>query len=259
MSDYDALRTQVDAALLSTDPYTALDELQRAGVFRDALPEVEAIVGFGGGKSGHKDLWDHTRRVVAQCPMTLRVRLAALFHDVGKPVAFKMRAGKVTFHGHELDSLWQFKRARDRTGAFEDVGDGVEGLLVYLGRTESYEPGWEDSAVRRLSRDVGPLWDELIALTKADCTTGRPEKRARVQGLACELDERRKRLVEADAVLPALPKGLGDALMARYGKPGGKWLGDVMAQLKTRVEAGELPRHGDVSDYLTDADTLVVP
>lgn len=250
-----ASRARFDVALMSRDPVSALDDLEKMGHLC-VFPELEAIVGFGGGDSGHKDLWHHTRRVVAQCPLSLTVRWAALFHDVGKPVVFRAAGSKVMFHGHEAASVRLFASARARTGMFDAEGDDIEVLLEFLGRAESYSADWEDSAVRRLSRDIGPLWDDLIALTRADCTTGRPEKREHVQVLARELDERRNRLAEEDAVPPALPKGLGDALMVRYGRPGDKWLGDAMAVLKARVEAGELPRNAPFDVYLSAADEL---
>lgn len=258
MSDIDtrAARARLDAALMAADPYRTLDDVRQSGVIRDMLPEVQAIVGFGGGRSGHKDLWDHTRRVVAQCPMTLLVRWAALFHDVGKPDAFRHdQKQKVTFHGHEARSTDLFTRVARRTGMFTAAEEArITVLLVLLARSGSYSPEWDDSAVRRLSRDAGAAWDDLIALTRADCTTGRPEKREHVQALAGELDARRRALCEADAVLPALPKGLGDALVARFGRPPGKWLGDLMGELRGSVERGELPRSGPIDAYVAAVD-----
>lgn len=253
------MRARFDAALMADDPYRALGDLQEAGLFYQHLPEVEAIVGFGGGTSGHKDLWDHTRRVVAQCPRSLTVRWAALFHDVGKPVTFKQstgRGGKVSFHGHEAASTAAFERITARTGWFVDIGPGIKTLLEFLGRSEAYSAAWEDGAVRRLSRDVGPMWDELIALTKADCTTGRPVKRDHVQAQAVELDSRRNALVATDQLAPALPTGLGNVLIETFDRRPGKWLGDLMDELRARVDRGDLPRNAGHDVYVAAAQTI---
>ena len=60
----------------------------------------------------------------------------------------------------------------------DDVSRLVELHLRFHGYGEG-EGGWTDAAVRRFVRDAGHLLDELIELTRSDCTT-RNERKARM-------------------------------------------------------------------------------
>ena len=57
---------RLNAALMDRDPAFQLQQLADDGTLRGKLPEVDGLVGFGGHGQGHKDLWDHTKRVVSQ-------------------------------------------------------------------------------------------------------------------------------------------------------------------------------------------------
>ncbi len=88
------------------------------------------------------------------------MRLAALFHDVGKPKTRVDRRRGVSFHHHEVVGA---RMTRDRMRALQYSNDDVEAVtqLVYLHlRFHTYQMGWTDSAVRRFVRDAG---DQLLA------------------------------------------------------------------------------------------------
>lgn len=244
-------REKFETALMSADPQGPLEALQESGELGKALPEVQAMVGFGGGNSGHKDLWWHTKLVVKQCEPIVNVRWAALFHDVGKPPTFERKNGKVTFHSHEAMSAKLWNRAARRLGWFSDQERKDIKFLVYnLGRVEAFYSGWNDSAIRRLSREVGDYWDDLMALAWADSTTKHDRKRSKHHQRMRELMERRDAILAADAAVPALPKGLGDVLCAELGLTPSRELGALMGRLKATVEAGELERQADPSVYV---------
>src|SRR5690606_11028569 len=106
--------------------------LEETGVLAQLYPEVAAMVGVGGGGSGHKDLWWHTKCVVGQAAPIRAVRWAALFHDVGKVDTFSRASGKVTFHGHELLSARLFDQAARRSGLEPDFRKYVRILVRHL-------------------------------------------------------------------------------------------------------------------------------
>ena len=58
-----------------------LDEL---GYFKVYIPELARLKGLVQNRYHTKDAWDHTRHVVKNTPSRILVRLAALFHDMGK-------------------------------------------------------------------------------------------------------------------------------------------------------------------------------
>jgi poly(A) polymerase len=238
--------------LVSRNADELLEVIQRSGVLGEVFPEVQAMVGFGGHGQGHKDLWDHTKKVVKQAKAVPEVRWAALFHDVGKVESFSKESGKVTFHRHEYVSARMFRQAMRRTGLLGgDFRDRVHTLIRNLALVEGYSEEWTDSAVRRLNRDLGETLEQTLLLARADVTSKHAHKRERVQRLMHELGERARAIAEADAKLPPLPKGLGQALMVEFGIPPSKKLGEIRAALAALVESGELEGQRAV-DYYVD-------
>ena len=242
-----------DEILTAKDAYDRLEELHADGTLHSVFPEITPIVGFGGLDEGHKDLWDHTKRVVSQAVPQPVVRWAALFHDVGKPKRFHRdpKTGKISFHNHEGLSASLFRAAARRTQFFtSDEAKTIEFLIRHLGHVEAYERDWTDSAVRRLSKLIEGYTDEVLALCRADITTRFSEKRRAHIERTNDLARRIRELAALDAIPPALPKGLGDALMAKLGLQPGRELGLIMNGLRGRVEAGELPRNAEIEVYL---------
>ena len=135
------------------------------------------------------------------------LRLAALFHDVGKPRTRAFVDGGVTFHHHEVVGA---RMTRQRMQALRYPNDEVEVVteLVNLHlRFHTYRLGWTDRAVRRYVRDAGPLLDRLNELTRCDCTTRNANK---ARALGRRMDELEARIAELrqqeelDAIRPDL-------------------------------------------------------
>lgn len=240
----------VDNALMCRRPAEELELLLDTGVLEQVYPEVTAMVGFGGEGHGHKDLWWHTKTVVAQAKGRRPVRWAALFHDVGKVPTFSRAKGKVTFHGHEIVSARLFDKAARRTGLADDFRKHVRFLVRHLGRIEAYESDWTDSAVRRLFRDCERHFDDLLLLAGADITTKHADKRRAHRTRMMELSDRAVAIAEADASEPPLPKGLGTLVIEHLALDPGPEVGRIMAELAAAVEAGELPARAEPDVYL---------
>ena len=237
--------------LMSDRADLALEALQKRGVLRQTLPEVQAMVGFGGQDQGHKDLWEHTKLVVMQSAKLASVRWAALFHDVGKVSSFSKESGKVSFHKHEYVSARLFARAMDRAHLLDGETFAEAHFIVRnLGLLEAYEPNWTDSAVRRLAKDLGVHFDRTLLLARADITTKHAHKRERNDRRLDELARRAAEIRARDAVVPPLPKGLGDALMVAFQIPPSKELGDLKAALEKAVEDGRVEGHREAAYYV---------
>jgi len=243
------MRDFLDRILCGPKAALGLEELRRIGGL-EFFDHVHPIVGFGGGSQGHKDLWEHTKKVVEQCVPRPVVRWAALFHDVGKVRTFERRDGKVSFHGHEALGARMFRAFSMGSRIFErEEQDRVHDLVLFLGRVESFEGEWTDSAVRRLMTDLGDRLEDVLALSSADITTGRDHKRQAILRSIADLTSRIAD-VRKEAEMPRLPKGLGDALFEQLGIPKSRELGDVMKGLEARLRAGELDPRTDVQGYV---------
>ena len=126
-----------------------------------------------------------------------RTRLAALFHDVGKPQTRGFQKGKgVTFHHHDAVGARMTRKRLTALRYSNDDIDAITELVALHLRFHTYEMGWTDSAVRRYVRDAGPLLAELNVLTRCDCTT-RNERKAAM--LAKRMDELEARIDELAA------------------------------------------------------------
>lgn len=253
------LRAELEALLLGHQVPDALQWLQRAGLLRVLLPELEATVAFTqeAGRR-HKDVWEHTKQVVAQAVPLPSVRWAALLHDIGKvPTRAFTADGKVTFHGHAEIGARMFDRIARRLAFPKPLRERVRGLVLHHLRANQYESSWTDAAVRRFDRQMGELLEELLLLSRADITSARQHKRDAAQRRLDELQARIASLRELDARQPPLPSGLGDEIMRQFGLAPGRAIGELKQQLEAAIERGELEERREPAYYLSWLAPLV--
>src|SRR5580693_910650 len=245
---------KADRVVMGEDPETGLDELLETGALAALFPEVHAMVGFGDGEWRHKDVWKHTKQVVRQAVPRLELRWAALFHDIGK---MKTRSitpdGKVHFLGHAEVGTRMFDKLDRRLGLFAPeppLKETVRFLILHHLRANQYSPDWTDSAVRRFARELGVHLEDLLCLARADITTKRPEKKRRGLQQIEELQHRIGQLAAEDALVPALPGGIGDEIMRAFGLPPSRKVGDLKRMLEEAAQTGEVASHQPAEAYI---------
>jgi len=248
------LRSYLDRILMSSDAEAGLDALLESGALTALLPEVDALVGFGDGEWRHKDVWKHTKQVVRQAVPRLEIRWAALLHDIGKVKTRSISPdGEVHFFGHAEVGARMFDKLNRRLPIFEkeeSLRKTVRFLILHHLRASQYDASWTDSAVRRFTREMGDLLDDLLCLSRADITTKRPEKKKKGLRQISELAERARKLADEDAVVPPLPSGIGDAIMRAFALPPSRLIGELKRRLEEGVEKGEVPGHRDSDFYV---------
>jgi tRNA nucleotidyltransferase/poly(A) polymerase len=114
---------ELSKLLLGQEPARALRLARDTGVLVELLPELAPAIGFEQDSRWHDLTVDeHTFAVVqatADAGRPLRVRLAALLHDLGKPVvAWRGRDGRLHFYG------------RDGGPGHEEVGAEIAAALL---------------------------------------------------------------------------------------------------------------------------------
>ncbi|MFQ5947330.1 MAG: CCA tRNA nucleotidyltransferase [Acidimicrobiia bacterium] len=187
------IRDELSKLLLGDKVGAALWGLVRSGLAEEFIPEVPALGVEQDPLHRHKHVLAHTIAVVEKCPPDLVVRLAALFHDVGKPATREMGKEGVTFHHHEVVGA-RMTKSRLRALRYSKQESGDVARLVYLHmRPHTYKMGWTDRAVRRYVRDAEHLLEPLNALVRCDVTT-RDRQRARAIGR--RIDELERRIAE---------------------------------------------------------------
>jgi poly(A) polymerase len=236
------VRDELDKLMVVEKPGEGLWFLVQTGLAEEFLPELPALGLEQDPIHRHKDVLAHTIAVVENTRPIRLLRLAALFHDVGKPKTRSFgTGGAVTFHHHEVVGA---RMTRDRMKALRYSSDDIETVsrLVDLHlRFHTYRLGWTDSAVRRYVRDAGPLLDLLNQLTRADCTTRNAARARTLARRMDELEERIARLQAQEELASIRPDLDGHHVMARLHLKPGPEVGDALAfLLELRLEEGPL-------------------
>jgi len=201
------VRDELSKLLTLPDPSAGLWFLTGTKLADEFLPELNSLELEQDPIHHHKDVLAHTIAVVRNTRPEVRVRLAALLHDIGKPKTRSFASGGVTFHHHEVVGA---RMTDERLRALKYPNLVVEDVvkLVYLHlRIHTYAMGWSDRAVRRYARDAGPLLDDLNHLVRCDCTTRNKKKAAALGRRMDELEARIETLraqEELDAIRPPL-------------------------------------------------------
>jgi poly(A) polymerase len=242
------VRDELDKLLVVEDPTAGLWFLVDTGLVDEFLPELPAMRLEQDPIHQHKDVLAHTIAVVANVAPKDRqgrpnriTRLAALLHDVGKPRTRAIGAGGVSFHHHEVVGA---RMARDRMRALKYSNEDVDAVskLVYLHlRFHTYGMGWTDSAVRRFVRDAGGQLDELIELTRCDCTTRNKRKADQLRRRMDDLEVRIAELRDQEELASIRPDLDGRAVMTELGIAPGRQVGEALAfLLELRLDEGPL-------------------
>ncbi|MGI8758893.1 MAG: CCA tRNA nucleotidyltransferase [Acidimicrobiales bacterium] len=236
------IRDELDKLVVVASPEAGLRFLVDTGLAEEFLPELPGLALEQDPVHHHKDVLAHTIAVVAKTRPERIVRLAALFHDVGKPKtrSFGPR-GKVSFHHHEVVGA---RMTRERMQALRYSTDDIEAVsrLVELHlRFHTFKMGWTDSAVRRYVRDAGPLLGELNELTRCDCTTRNQRKAEELSRRMDALEARIERMQAQEELSRIRPDLDGTQVMAHLGVAPGPVIGKALDfLLELRLEEGPL-------------------
>lgn len=243
---------EMGKVLTGAFPGPGLQFLADTRVLSFILPEVASMVTFSDSREGrHKDVWEHTKQVVTNADPSVNVRWAALCHDMGKVWTKQVfRDGKVHFFRHEDMSAILFEGISQRFRMEPVDADRIHYIIENHSRINLYREDWTDSAVRRLIRDVGAHLDDLIAFSKADLTSKRSERVEMIRALLADLQIRVLEIRERDEKANPLPKGIGNAIMQRFGLAPGPGIGKFRDLLIDAIDAGKLQAGADDEVYL---------
>lgn len=230
-------------ALMPEDPTESLWAILDSGRMEAIAPELPLLRMEQDPIHRHKDVLSHTIAVTAKTRPDELIRLAALFHDVGKPRTRRIDGQGVTFRHHEAVGARMTTKRLTALGFDEDLIENVSELVRMSGRFKGYTDGWSDSAVRRYAREAGPLLGSLNHLIRCDCTTRNAKKLAGIQAAMDDLERRIAELAEADRRAAERPDMDGNAVMEYLGIEPGPAVGQAVKMLlEAKRNEGELDR-----------------
>ncbi|MBC8104164.1 MAG: HDIG domain-containing protein [Cytophagales bacterium] len=240
---FERMRDEFTKTLLTSDAPLGLEMMRVTGLLSQFAPELAGMHGVTQNRFHRYEVWEHTMVALRHLPReaSLLVRLATLFHDIGKPRTRTVDAatGDVHFYGHEEVGAEMAREVMTRLRFSLDEIKAVTQMVGLHMRYGAYDPAaWTDASVRRLVRTVGEHRRDLFTIARADiaaCGTG-DFPTADLDGLS----ERMERLEAESQITRATSPLDGGEIMLRLDLKPGPLLGKVKEMLTDAVVGGEL-------------------
>ena len=233
------IRDELSKLIMAPAPGKALARVVATGLSTHFIPELASLAMEQDPHQRHKDVLAHTLAVVDKTSPDLVLRLAALFHDIGKPDTRQFGPDGVSFHHHEVVGARMTRRRMKTLRYPKEVVDDVSKLVFLHLRPHTLKMGWTDAAVRRYVRDAGPLLDDLNELVRCDVTTANPRRQRAIQNQIDELEKRIAELGAKEEISRLRAPIDGHQVMGYLGIGPGPRIGDIMGlMLERRIEEG---------------------
>lgn len=149
------VRDEFVKIVMSDHPEHGIQMLHDTKLLSHFLPELELGIGIEQNHHHTLTVWEHNLKAVDTCPSKkLEVRLATLFHDIGKPESKRGKDRDCTFYNHEYISARMTKTIMNRLKFSKKITDKtvllVKNHMFYYSVDEVTE-----TAVRRIIKKVG--------------------------------------------------------------------------------------------------------
>jgi poly(A) polymerase len=239
--------------LVSRYPIDGLRCLDEVGLLVLLLPEVSGLKGFHlSSPHHHKDVYEHTLKVVSQSVPTPLVRWSALLHDVGKLHTRSFTpTGQVHFFKHDEVGAYLCDGITFRLAFPSELCGEIHRLVLLHLRPGLYTSSWSDAAVRRLVKEAGSVLGALFDLARADNTTKRMSKRLSNLRNVKALSDRCAQIVSQDRTQQIrLPRGLGNAIIRQFELEPGPRIGELCVLCSEGVRDGRLAQDATVEHHL---------
>ena len=229
--------------LKSEKPSVGLKLMEETRILKLFIPEFEVCRGCiqGDGRGFHDfDVMDHLIYACDGAPKNnYKVRLAALFHDIGKPSCKRVieneKDGQLfTFYNHDNEGAKItekiLRRLKFSNEEIADVSHLVKNHMFH------YESSWSDAAVRRFIVRVGLQYmDDLFDLRVAD-VFGMHNNQVNLRNSTTsenilELKERIEKITEKQNALSLKDLCINGKDLMDIGIPSGKKIGVVLNEL----------------------------
>ena len=239
-------RDEVIKMLSADKPSIGFHFMEQTGVLSLFIPEFTACRNCiqSDSRGFHEfDVLDHLFYSCDGAPKSnLNVRLAALFHDIGKPLVKKSihvdNVEQLTFYNHEFISAQIAQTVLTRLRFPNTTVEAVVHLVKQ--HMFHYEPDWSDAAVRRFLVRVQPEYlNDLFDLRIADVygmhNTPVRLHDSEVGKNLCELKDRISAVMQQNTILGIKDLAVNGRDLMEAGIPAGRHMGQILNSLLDSV------------------------
>ena len=232
------IREEFNGILLSNNPFRGIELLRKTGVLPLIMPELMQGFGVNQNKFHKYDVYYHILHTIQAVEplendqLTLLVRLAALFHDIAKPMVQKKvsKQDDPVYYNHEVvgSSVAKkiMKRLKYSNAEIEFVTLLVRQHMFY------YQDEWTDGAVRRFMRAVGvENIKPLLKLREAD-RIGSGNRKDKESKAIPKLLARIDKIIEAENAITVKDLKIdGNDLIREFNLKQGPMIGKILNYL----------------------------
>lgn len=230
MVSIERVHDEIIKALASPRPSIFFDYMRDTGLMQIFIPELAALHGVEQPSEFHKhDVYWHSLYSCDAAPSdNLIVRLAALFHDIGKP---SCKDG-LTFYNHDQVGAEITENLMRRLKFSNENIKSVTNLIS--NHMFNYESNWSDSAVRRFLKRVGLENVQNIFLLRRADMEGMGTKRN--YAYLSELQERIEGIIKEEQAIHVMDlKIKGSDIMQFLQIPPGPKVGQILNEILEKV------------------------
>ena len=238
------IREELVKILLSPNRVRGFDLLDKSGLLRQVLPEIDALKGCDQPPEFHPegDVFVHTRLMLSMLApdASLPLVLSVLFHDIGKPATRVVdETGRIRFNGHEGVSAGMTLRLLQRLRFPNEVIDAVI-PSVRLHMSFKDVPNMRVATLKRMM--ARPTFEEELELHRVDCLASHGMLDNHAMLIAKREEFGRE---------PLIPQPLitGHDLIALGMKPG-KHFAEILQAAQTRQLEGSLTSREEALEWI---------
>jgi len=233
---WERVRDEFDKILASPVPSAGFRLMEKTGLLKLFLEELSICRGVEQKGFHEFDVLDHSLLAcdfAAEKNYSHEVRLASLFHDIGKPSSRKKdENGIYTFHRHEEISAELSRKILNRFHYPNAVIDSVCHLVKE--HMFHYTEDWTDAAVRRfIARIKEENLEEMYRLRRCD-TYGFSGKETNPHTLML-LAKRTDKMLESGRAFTLKDLAVSGNDLTEEGIPPGKIMGMILKELLETV------------------------
>lgn len=226
------IREELFKMLLSKKPSYGIRLLKDLDIIPIILPELEKSIDFNQHNPHHdKDVFNHILCVLDRTSPLLHLRLAALFHDIGKPYTLTIDdKGVGHFYGHDKVGA---KMAREILNRLKAPKELIGKVFILIDKHMTQHANFGEKGLKRLLAKVG---EEdifiLLELQKSDrlCSN----KDANIDNLS-KREEKIKDILEKKEAYEKNQLAINGKDVIELGYPQGKKIGEILDYLLEKV------------------------